>query len=105
MQVNVVSFWKTGQEEQTIEEDLIQLRLIEGIYNASHRYKIMEQLQMFVLWTWTRNEKWKNDQHLGRLDKLLKKNHFHAVCKFKKKNVKRAEESQMKTYVCVEIIK
>ena len=34
-------FEKPGQEEQTIEEDLIQLRLI----NASHRYKIMEQLQ------------------------------------------------------------
>ena len=32
--------------EQTIEEDLIQLRLIEGMYNASHRYKIMEQLQI-----------------------------------------------------------
>ena len=24
----------------------IQLRLIEGMYNASHRYKIMEQLQI-----------------------------------------------------------
>ena len=39
-------FEKFGQEEQTIEEDLIQLRLIEGMYNASHRYKIMEQLQI-----------------------------------------------------------
>ena len=39
-------FEKLGQEEQTIEEDLIQLRLNEGIYNASHRYKIMEQLQI-----------------------------------------------------------
>ena len=29
-----------------IEEDLIQLRLIEGVYNASHQYKIMEQLQI-----------------------------------------------------------
>ena len=37
---------KHGQEEQTIEEDLIQLRLIEGMYNASHRYKIIEQLQI-----------------------------------------------------------
>ena len=34
-------FEKLGQEEQTIEEDL---RLIEGMYNALHRYKIMEQL-------------------------------------------------------------
>ena len=39
-------FEKLGQEEQTIEEDLIQSRLIEGVYNASHRYKIMEQLQI-----------------------------------------------------------
>ena len=28
------------------EENLIQLRLIEGIYNASHQYEIMEQLQI-----------------------------------------------------------
>ena len=28
------------------KEDLIQLRLIEGMYNASHRYKIMEKLQI-----------------------------------------------------------
>ena len=27
---------KPGQEEQTIEENLIQIRLIEGMYNASH---------------------------------------------------------------------
>ena len=27
---------KHGLEEQTTEDDLIQLRLIEGIYNASH---------------------------------------------------------------------
>ena len=39
-------FEKLGQEEQTIEEDLIQLRLIEDIYNVSHQYKIMEQLQI-----------------------------------------------------------
>ena len=31
-------FEKLGLEEQTIEEDLIQLRLIKGTYNASHRY-------------------------------------------------------------------
>ena len=30
-------FEKLGQGEQTIEEDLIQLRLIEGMYNASHQ--------------------------------------------------------------------
>ena len=35
-------FEKLGHEEQTIEKDLIQLRLIEGMYNASHRYKIIE---------------------------------------------------------------
>ena len=29
-------FEKLGQEEQTIEEDLIQLRLIESMYNASY---------------------------------------------------------------------
>ena len=39
-------FVKLGQEEQTIEENLIELRLIEGMYNSSHRYKIMEQLQI-----------------------------------------------------------
>ena len=39
-------FEKLGQEEQAIEEDLIQLRLIEGMYNALYRYKIMEQLQI-----------------------------------------------------------
>ena len=38
-------FEKLGQE-QTIEEDLIQLKLIEGMYNASNWYKIMEQLQI-----------------------------------------------------------
>ena len=37
-------FEKLGLEEQTIEEDLIYLRSIKGMYNASHRYKIMEQL-------------------------------------------------------------
>ena len=37
---------KLGPEEQTIEADLIQLRLIKGMYNASNRYKIMEQLQI-----------------------------------------------------------
>ena len=35
-------FEKLVQEEQTIEEDLIQLRLIKGMYSASHQYKIME---------------------------------------------------------------
>ena len=39
-------FKKLGQEEQTTEEDIIQLRLIEGMHNASRRYKIMEQLQI-----------------------------------------------------------
>ena len=39
-------FEKHGQEEQTIEEDLMQLRLIEDIYNASYWCKIMEQLQI-----------------------------------------------------------
>ena len=39
-------FEKLGQEELRIEEDLIQLMLIEVMYNASHRYKIMEQLQI-----------------------------------------------------------
>ena len=39
-------FENLRQEEQTIEEDLIQLRLIECMYNASYRYKIMEQLQI-----------------------------------------------------------
>ena len=29
-----------------IEKDLIQLRLIEGMYNTSHRYKMMKQLQI-----------------------------------------------------------
>ena len=39
-------FEKFWQEEQTIEGDLIQLRLIEGMYNTSHWYKIMEWLQI-----------------------------------------------------------
>ena len=38
-------FEKLGQEH-TIDEDLIQLKLTEGMYNASHRYKIMEQLKI-----------------------------------------------------------
>ena len=29
-------FEKLGQEEQTIEEDLIQLRLTESMHNVSH---------------------------------------------------------------------
>ena len=37
---------KLEREEQTTEENLIQLSLIEGMYNASQRYKIMEQLQI-----------------------------------------------------------
>ena len=45
MRVKTVSE-NLGQIEQTIEENLIQLRLIEGMYNASHRYKIMEQRHM-----------------------------------------------------------
>ena len=39
-------FEKLRQEEQTIEEDLIQLRITEGMYNASQWYKITEQLQI-----------------------------------------------------------
>ena len=39
-------FEKLGHEEQAIDEDLVQLRLIGGMYNASHRYKIMEPLQI-----------------------------------------------------------
>ena len=39
-------FEKLGQEDQTIEEDLIQLRLTERKYNASHWYKIKEQRQI-----------------------------------------------------------
>ena len=39
-------FEKLGREEQTIKENLNQLMLIEVMYNASHRYKIMEQLQI-----------------------------------------------------------
>ena len=39
-------FEKHGQEEQTIKEDLKQLRLIESMYKASHWYEIMEQLQI-----------------------------------------------------------
>ena len=46
---NASRYWefeRLGQEEQTIEEDLIQLWLIEGMYNRSHWYKMMEQLQI-----------------------------------------------------------
>ena len=45
MRVDTANLKKIGQE-QLIEEDFIQLRLIEGMYNASPRYKIMEQLQI-----------------------------------------------------------
>ena len=39
-------FEKLGQEDQMVEENLIQLRLIESMYNTSYRYKIMKQLQI-----------------------------------------------------------
>ena len=39
-------FEKLGQEELTIEEGVIHLRLTEGIYNASHRYRIMKKQQI-----------------------------------------------------------
>ena len=39
-------FEKLGTEEQTTEKELIQLRLIEGMQNSAHRYKLMEQLQL-----------------------------------------------------------
>ena len=39
-------FEKLGQQDQTIEEELIQLRLIEGMCNLSHRCKLLEQLQL-----------------------------------------------------------
>ena len=39
-------FEKLGHEEQMIEEDLIQLRLVESMYSASYWYKIMKQLQI-----------------------------------------------------------
>lgn len=39
-------FEKLGTGEQTTEEELIQLRLIEGMHNSAHRYKLMEQLQL-----------------------------------------------------------
>ena len=34
------------------------------------------------------------------LYKLLKKNHFQAVCKFKIKNIERAEENETNMEVC-----
>ena len=49
---------------------------------------------MFVLWTWTWNKNGKKPSIWGNLYKSLKKNNFLAVCKFKKKNVERAEENQ-----------
>ena len=39
-------FEKLGQEGQTIKEGLIQLRLIEAMYNAWYWYNIMEQTQI-----------------------------------------------------------
>ena len=44
MRVDIASL--KNLDKVTIEGDLIKLRLIEDIYNASHRYKIMEQLQI-----------------------------------------------------------
>ena len=66
MRVDIVSLKKIGPEEHTIEEDLIQLRLIEGMYNASDQYKIMEQLQVgnmslntgFDKLLWYSNKNW-----------------------------------------------
>ena len=46
---NASRYWEFEKiviEEQTSEEDLVRLRLIEGMYNSSHQYKIMEQLQI-----------------------------------------------------------
>ena len=56
--IRYCEFENLGQKEQTIEEDLIQLWLIEGMYNASHQYKIMEQLQIrnvfkYLYWLYT----------------------------------------------------
>ena len=46
MRIDIANLKKLEQEGQMIEEDLIQLRLIEAMHNASHRYKILEQLQI-----------------------------------------------------------
>lgn len=35
-----------GQEEISAEEEFFQLKLIEGVYNRSHRLKMLERLQI-----------------------------------------------------------
>ena len=49
---------------------------------------------MFILWTWTWNKKWKCPAFGKTYTNCLKKNHFQAVCKFKKKNVERVEKNE-----------
>ena len=39
-------FEKLGSEDMTTEDELILLRLIEGLYDKSHKHKIMERLQI-----------------------------------------------------------
>ena len=44
MRVDIASLKNLDKNRN--EEDLIHLRLIEGMYNASHQYKIMEHQQI-----------------------------------------------------------
>ena len=46
------------------------------------------------MWTWTWNKKGKIPSIWEDLYKLLKRNHFQAVCEFKKKNVEGVEENE-----------
>ena len=46
MREDIASLKNVEKNKQTIEEDLIQLRLIKCTYNALHWYEIMKQPQI-----------------------------------------------------------
>ena len=75
-------FEKLEQEEQMIEEDLIQLSLIEGIYNASHRYKIMEQLQIPALTLYS-NKNWYRNTTIIKVNSANKYSPIHVKKRLK----------------------
>ena len=131
-------FEKLRQEKQRIEEKLTQSRLIDGMYNASHRHKIIEQLQIGnmslnicidyiqqqeLIQKYNQDKSQSSEQIFADIYMLiffkcsycayeheiekekcptfgktctdcLKKNHFQALSKFKRKCAKRAEENE-----------
>ena len=70
----------------------IKVNTEKKIYNRYLHAK--KRFKMFVLWTWIWNIKGKIPSIWKDLYKLLKKEPFQAVCKFKKKNVEKVEENE-----------